>query len=431
MIKNGFLPTFVAAATLIGGMAMAQAPTAPPKDKDRTSDRDLAKSQLELRRASKIIGTKVIGSDNEKLGSIDNLAIDLDSGRVVFAVVSSGGVLGVGDKLTAVPCKALKFSDLNNPAKLNIDKTTFDAAPKIDKDSWNNLNDPNWRTTTYKHYNLEANWDAPLDLRTGEHAGKTATDKPMTMNLVKASEAIGMDVHNPQNDNLGDIKDLVVDVNRYQVVYSVLGFGGVLTMGEKLFAVPWQSLKLNRADKMFVLNVDKDKLKTAPGFDKDKWPDMTDPNWSQNVYSFYGAQPDWVYGYSGQGNTKGNVKANGWEADSAYNKMFNASKVETINGKVTAVDRVAPMSGMDQGVQLTIQTDKNQTVYAHLGPTWFIDQQSFKFNPGDTVKITGATCDINGKPCFMVTEVHRGDDVMMLRQKNGTPAWNISRTDHD
>jgi sporulation protein YlmC with PRC-barrel domain len=432
MKKTSMVQTAIATVTLFTGLAvMAQAPNAPdrtqnPGQKDKMAGKEQSSMKLELRRASKIDGLEVQASDNEKVGKINNLAIDLDSGRVIFAVVSSGGVLGVGDKLAAVPFKALHFGDLNNVAKLTVDKATFDSAPKLDKDSWNNLNDRTWRTTAYKHYKLDVNWDAPLDVRTGEMTIKTETERPAT-NIVKSTEAIGMDVHNTQNDNLGDINDLVIDVNRAQVVYTVLGFGGVLGVGEKLFAVPWQSLKLDRADKKFVLNVDKDKLKNAPGFDRDKWPDMTDTNWSQNIYAFYGAQPDWVYGYSGQGNTEGNVKSTGWEADSAYNRMFNGSKVSTFTGKITNVDHVTPMSGMSEGVQLTVQTDKGETKMVHLGPAWFVDQQNVKFNTGDTVTITASDADIQGKPVCIATEVKANNQTVTLRNKTGQPAWNTNR----
>jgi hypothetical protein len=62
-------------------------------------------------------------------------------------------------------------------------------------------------------------------------------------------------------------------------------------MGEKLFAVPWQALHLDTVNKRFVLNVEKERLKNAPGFDPDRWPDMSDVGWSQQIHSFYGTDP--------------------------------------------------------------------------------------------------------------------------------------------
>jgi hypothetical protein len=73
---------------------------------------------------------------------------------------------------------------------------------------------------------------------------------------------------------------------------GVLAFGGFLGMGEKLFAVPWSALKLNTTGRRFVLNVEAKRLESAPGFDKDHWPDMADATWAKSIHSYYGTQPD-------------------------------------------------------------------------------------------------------------------------------------------
>ena len=74
---------------------------------------------------------------------------------------------------------------------------------------------------------------------------------------------------------------------------AVLSFGGVLGIGEKLFAVPWNALKLDTVNKRFILDIDKDRLNDAPGFDKDAWPRMADQKWATQVHSYYKAKPYW------------------------------------------------------------------------------------------------------------------------------------------
>jgi sporulation protein YlmC with PRC-barrel domain len=106
--------------------------------------------------------------------------------------------------------------------------------------------------------------------------------------LMGADTLLGEDVVNPADENLGDIKEIMLDMNNGQVAYAVLSFGGFLGMGDKLFAVPWQALHLDTANKRFVLNIDKERLKKAPGFNKDAWPDMTDITWANQIHSFYG-----------------------------------------------------------------------------------------------------------------------------------------------
>jgi sporulation protein YlmC with PRC-barrel domain len=109
--------------------------------------------------------------------------------------------------------------------------------------------------------------------------------------LMGADTLIGDSVVNGSDEDLGDIKEIMLDMQTGQVAYAVLAFGGFLGMGEKLFAVPWQALHLDTVNKRFVLNIDKDRLKTAPGFDKDAWPDMSDMTWSSQIHSFYGTDP--------------------------------------------------------------------------------------------------------------------------------------------
>jgi len=106
--------------------------------------------------------------------------------------------------------------------------------------------------------------------------------------LMGADTLIGDGVVNAAEEDLGDIKEIMLDMRTGQVAYAVLAFGGFLGMGEKLFAVPWQAMHLDTVNKRFVLNVDKDRLKGAPGFDKDSWPDMSDLNWAGGIHSFYG-----------------------------------------------------------------------------------------------------------------------------------------------
>ena len=103
-----------------------------------------------------------------------------------------------------------------------------------------------------------------------------------------AETLIGNDVCNRNGDDLGDIKEIMLDTTTGKICYAVLSFGGVLGIGSKLFAVPWNALKLDAEEKHFVLDVDKDRLKNAPGFDKGNWPNMADKSWENTIHSYYG-----------------------------------------------------------------------------------------------------------------------------------------------
>lgn len=121
------------------------------------------------------------------------------------------------------------------------------------------------------------------------------TDTP----AVRVKDMIGLRVYNRGDENLGKIEDLVMDASSGRVRYAVLSFGGFLGMGDKLFAVPWADLSLvpkgmtsagTAKEDYYVLDVSKEALKNAPGFDKNQWPDFADRNWSANIDKFYTGQ---------------------------------------------------------------------------------------------------------------------------------------------
>jgi sporulation protein YlmC with PRC-barrel domain len=114
--------------------------------------------------------------------------------------------------------------------------------------------------------------------------------------VLSATTIIGDKVVNPEGEELGSIKELMIDMDEGLVNYAVLSFGGFLGMGDKLFAIPWDALTLNKDDHNFILDVDKDQLENAPGFDKDHWPDEAQyaTGWLVDLYDHYGYTPYWV-----------------------------------------------------------------------------------------------------------------------------------------
>lgn len=111
----------------------------------------------------------------------------------------------------------------------------------------------------------------------------------------RASQLEKLNVRNDAGDKIGAIEDLVISPDG-RVAYVALGFGGFLGMGEKLFAVPWNSLRFHRADNannenFVVLNVTKDELNKMPGFDKNHWPDFADPNFTKEIDQYYHNHP--------------------------------------------------------------------------------------------------------------------------------------------
>ena len=93
--------------------------------------------------------------------------------------------------------------------------------------------------------------------------------------VLSASSLIGDDVRNPEGEDLGKLEEIMIDVDTGQVGYAVVSFGGFLGMGDKLFAVPWRTLRIDTDEHELVLDLPREVLENAPGMDRDEWPSTT------------------------------------------------------------------------------------------------------------------------------------------------------------
>lgn len=99
----------------------------------------------------------------------------------------------------------------------------------------------------------------------------------------KASKLIGMAVKNKQDEDLGKIKDLVIDFQSGKVGYAVLSSGGTFGLGGKMVAVPIQALTLQPGAKALLLDLPKQQLTQAQGFNEQSWPDLNAAEKGQTI----------------------------------------------------------------------------------------------------------------------------------------------------
>ncbi len=109
--------------------------------------------------ASTLTGDSVRNAAGESLGKIDEIMIDIPSGRIAYAVLSFGGFLGMGDKLFAVPWSALKVDEDEKVFVLNVDRRTIEAAPGFDKNHWPDMSDTNWGNDISTYYKVRPYWE--------------------------------------------------------------------------------------------------------------------------------------------------------------------------------------------------------------------------------------------------------------------------------
>lgn len=110
-------------------------------------------------------------------------------------------------------------------------------------------------------------------------------------NLLSATSLIGNSVRNTAGQDLGTVKEFMIDTRTGNITYAVLSFGGFMGLGNKLFAVPYPLLRVDTTNECYVLNIEKELLKDAPGFDSSNWPDAANYDFVNKVYSYYGYDP--------------------------------------------------------------------------------------------------------------------------------------------
>lgn len=127
----------------------------------------------------------------------------------------------------------------------------------------------------------------------GKDSGKETNKRIVASRSFRSSNLEGMPVYNLAGEEVGKIEELVINVEQGRIEYAALGVGGFLGIGEKMFAVPWRLFTLNydETKSFFVLDVSKQVLEKAPGFDKSRWPDVANPKWADDIEKYYSAGP--------------------------------------------------------------------------------------------------------------------------------------------
>jgi sporulation protein YlmC with PRC-barrel domain len=111
--------------------------------------------------------------------------------------------------------------------------------------------------------------------------------------IITAKKVTGTAVTNPAGEDLGRIEDLAIEKVSGRVVYAILSFGGLLGIGAKHFALPWEALHYGPDRDSYIVEIDPEVLRRAPGFDPDTPPDMSDRRWGAQIHEYYGYQPYW------------------------------------------------------------------------------------------------------------------------------------------
>lgn len=255
-------------------------------------------------RLSQLIGMDVRNAKGENLGDVKDVVVDVDSGRVAYAVVGIGGVLGIGEKLSAFPMGAFRMAQApagtagsgadrmadNDGVKgdrgpigsdraegtrsgttaggmlsgrgpgglhlvLDADPRRLKQAPNFDRKAW-----PDWN---------DARFRGEVDRAAGTSAAAGKAGR-----MLRGSQLLDADIRDPAKKNVGELEDLVLDVKSGQVRYAVVDFDQAWTPDDKLVAVPMKALRPTGDAGELVFAGERSQLERAPSFDKGRWPDL-------------------------------------------------------------------------------------------------------------------------------------------------------------
>ncbi len=342
-------------ASLLAFSALAQE-TINPKTGETASPRQhLTQARAErLNGAAKttdIIGMTVKNYQNERLGKVEDLAVDVESGRIVQMILSTGGFPGTGYTLTAVPPGALRHDAANKVLHLNASKEKLAAALKFDSSKWDKDTQSNRVIEVYGYYGerpyfvadnegyrnpglegtvasaLPRNMDGSINTegaRTLDKANNVETagnleaannwlstrnpDGTWTREyysnerrannawsrlgyVQKASRLMGTPVKNLQDQNLGKVENLMVDVSAGRIVAVIISSGGFIGLGDELSAVPPTALRFNAEHDTLQLDASREMLASSPHFKANQWPDFSQPAYVGGVYHAYKVEP--------------------------------------------------------------------------------------------------------------------------------------------
>jgi len=289
------LPGAFASFLVFSSLAQEPRQTAAPGEtsRERLTDSKRTGQFGPAEKASKIIGMEVKNLQNEKLGKVDELAVDLESGRIALAVISVGGFLGIGDTLVAVPPSALHYDVANKVIHLDADKEKLKAAPRFETTKWDEYSQPHHLTQVYSYYGQQPYSGDGQTVRTdrtreANHPGSTES---RLGSLQKGSKVIGMAVKNNQNEKLGKVDNFMVDLPAGRIMTVIVSSGGFLGLGDELSAVPPTALRYNPERDTVMLDTTKDALTKAPHFKSSEWPNFADSSYANEVYRAYNVEP--------------------------------------------------------------------------------------------------------------------------------------------
>ena len=222
-----------------------------------------------VQRATQMTDLPIRDRQNNDIGRIDDLVLDLGAGQVLGVLAAPAHIYG--DYHVFIPAAAFS-SATSDRAILNSDRTNFTAEPCITRDV---SDSPDFSKRIAEAY-------------TGFGAAPIWKDQDGPRGFTKFSKVAGLKMRNRSQENLGRAADMIVDLPSGRIVFLVASFDSVQP---GFYAAPPRAIELDPQDSALVVNADRASLAKAAQSGDFIWAQMNNPNWAAATYRVYGQQP--------------------------------------------------------------------------------------------------------------------------------------------
>ncbi|MCE9593784.1 MAG: PRC-barrel domain-containing protein [Planctomycetes bacterium] len=267
----------------LGSIAVAQTPNNQGKPQPKPATAQSAEQAFHVYKLSHIVGLNLKNDADKTVGEVEDVLINCADGRLVYAVVSTGGVAGVGEKDHLVPWESVRCTRKDATSTDCVGHTAL-TEEQISK------------APVYKK-------GEPIDTLALDRAASVPGAARSSTCLISANELKGANVRSADKSEFGEIDDVVFAPEEGCVAYTVLASGGVLGMVEKKIALPWKTTEISRDAKdpkeiVVRTTATKAQLEKAPEFVANDWNRMSSRAWIGEVCTYYSADPFWTHARS-------------------------------------------------------------------------------------------------------------------------------------
>jgi sporulation protein YlmC with PRC-barrel domain len=369
-----------------------------------------------LVKASRVMHARVKSKDGMPLGRVDDLVLTPDLSSISYVALSSGGVVGLGSTLHAIPWSAMS-AGLNNTYVVPVTKEQLRQMPGFRAGYWPSNADTCWTITG-----------------AGTIPPAQNKEEAKAVQGRRFSRIKGFSVRDAQGTYLGTIRDMVIAADDGRVAYTIVSHGGVFGLGVRYSAVPESAIQIEPARRMARLDVTPSVLQ-ANSFPPSRWPTLSDPAYAGQLAQAFGVpMGEMALGYVAPAPSAtaptpppSTTPPSAMMAEPSANDLtgtFNPASISTVEGTVVAQGKFTPQTGGPDMLWLRIRTEDGRIALANLGPRNYISSQNFYVVQGDRIRLTGSDVTAaSGRHVWLPTEVTYNSHMLRLRSADGMPLW--------